>query len=204
MSVSSAAGMGASVTKGAGRGKCARPVERNRPAPGRAKCGFSSPQRPVNPSRRDGFVIGPGPEPGKTALLWVLVRPLLQGPEGLRAAAKEDAAEEVEVVAEVSKPGHRIVGEPRVRAPSAAIASSARTPRTSSFPCDSDSSPKWYRHQARSEERTCSSSLRSPRRNSPLSRSGVTAAVATFVRLDELEASGPEHLGRLRHALLEL
>ena len=50
--------------------------------------------------------------------------------------------------------------------PSSAMASSARTPRTRSS-CDIDSSPKWYRTSV-SDERTCSSSRRSPRRNSPL------------------------------------
>jgi hypothetical protein len=50
------------------------------------------------------------------ALLRVFGHPFVQGPEGLRAAAKEDGAKSFDVVSEVVKPDHRIAGEPRVLA----------------------------------------------------------------------------------------
>src|SRR5437763_6825202 len=44
-------------------------------------------------------------EPGEAALLRVLVEPLLQGPEGLRAAGEKDVAEALEVGAQATKSG---------------------------------------------------------------------------------------------------
>src|SRR4029078_2482241 len=53
-------------------------------------------------------------QPGEAALLRVLVHPLVEGAEGLRAAAQEDGAKSVEIAPEVVERRHRIRGESRV------------------------------------------------------------------------------------------